>query len=91
MKLPNRFMPTGDDDRAGDAAQDVIALSLVGDGLVSVLWPRRHVMLWKFGPKPYQRLANAVADHPMMIRAVAAAELAGGLWWTRRLYRAHAS
>lgn len=92
MKLPS-WSRTGRNggDPASDVAQDVLALGLVGDGVVSVLWPRRRLMSRKFGPRPYQRLTQAAADRPQLIRSIAAAELAAGLWWTHRLYRAHAA
>lgn len=77
-------------DRPMGAAKNIVALSVIGDGIVAMMWPRRQLMLWKFGPKPYQRLTQSVADRPLLVRALGAAELAGGLWWARRIYQAHA-
>ncbi len=54
-------------------------LILIGDGLMSLLRPRRHSLLWHFGPQLAKAVTEELADHPKTSRAVYAAELAVGV------------
>lgn len=79
-----------DENRPAGLAKNMLALELIGDGLVALIWPKRQLNLWNVGPKPYRKLTTAVARRPMLVRAIGAAEVAAALWWTRRIYRVHA-
>ncbi len=54
-------------------------LILIGDGLMGLLHPRRHSLLWHFGPELAKAVTEELADHPKTSRAVYAAELAVGV------------
>jgi len=53
-------------------------LILIGDGLMGLLFPRRHSLLWHVGPQLAKAVTEELADHPQTARAVYAAELALG-------------
>ena len=54
-------------------------LILIGDGLMGLLRPRRHSLLWHFGPQLAKAATEEMADHPTTARAIYAAELALGI------------
>ena len=63
---------------------DVFGMMLIGDGLLTVLRPSRHCLLWDVGPEPCRKLAGELADHPPVARAAGALELLAGLWLASR-------
>ena len=54
-------------------------LFLITDGLLSLLRPRRHSLLWHFGPQLAKAVTEELADHPKTSRAIHAAKVAGGI------------
>jgi hypothetical protein len=54
-------------------------LILIGDGLMGLLRPRRHSLLWHFGPELAKAVTEELAEHPKTSRAIYAAELAAGI------------
>jgi len=56
------------------------ALLLIGDGLMGMLKPRWHSLLWRFGPEVVRAATEELADHPTTARCVYAAEAALGVW-----------
>ena len=55
------------------------ALFLIGDGLMGLLKPRWHSLLWHVGPQLVKAATEELAAHPKTARAVYAAELAAGI------------
>jgi hypothetical protein len=58
---------------------ELAGLILIGDGLMGLLRPRRHSLLWHFGPELAKAVTEELADHPKTSRAIYAAELAAGI------------
>ena len=58
---------------------ELAGLILIGDGLMGVLRPRRHSLLWHFGPQLAKAATEELAEHPQTARAIYAAELALGV------------
>jgi uncharacterized protein YjeT (DUF2065 family) len=54
-------------------------LILIGDGLMSLLRPRRHSLLWHLGPELAKAATEELADHPKAARAIYGAEVALGV------------
>ena len=67
------------------AASHSLAILMVGDGLLATAMPRRHVLLWSFGPEWWTRFVRRAAERPMLIRLIALGVAAGGAWWARRI------
>src|SRR5262249_21884993 len=59
---------------------EVVAMSMIGDGVLAVLQPERHCRLWEFGPKGYRAVIEWCAQHPTATRLMGAAEVALGIW-----------
>ena len=57
---------------------------MIGDGVLGLMYPREHCLLWRGGPQWWRDAANWFAAHPHVTRALAAVELMGGLWLARR-------
>jgi hypothetical protein len=58
---------------------ELAGLILIGDGLMGLLRPRRHSLLWHFGPQLAKAVTEELADHPTTARTIYAAELALGI------------
>jgi hypothetical protein len=54
-------------------------LILIGDGLMGLLFPRRHSLLWHVGPQLAKAVTEELADHPTTARTIYAAEIALGV------------
>ena len=54
-------------------------LFLIGDGIMGLLRPRRHSMLWQFGPELGRAVIEEFIEHPKIARSVYLAELALGI------------
>ena len=55
------------------------ALFLIGDGVMGLVKPRWHSLLWHFGPEIARAATEELADNPKTARAVYFAEAAIGL------------
>lgn len=54
------------------------ALFLIGDGVMGLLKPRWHSLLWHFGPELFRAATEELADHPRTARSIYLAEAALG-------------
>lgn len=66
--------------------KELVAIVVIGDGVVGLVAPRRHSLLWELGPEWYRRAMETLAGRPGLVRALAAAEVVGGLWLALRQY-----
>jgi hypothetical protein len=55
------------------------ALVLIGDGVMGLLKPRWHSLLWHFGPELARAVTEELADHPKIARSVYLAEATLGI------------
>ncbi len=55
------------------------ALFLIGDGVMGLIKPRWHSLLWHFGPELAKAVTEELAAHPKTARAVYLAEVAAGI------------
>ncbi len=62
-----------------DIVKDTTAIGLIGDGVLTMLRPKRHVWLWAFGPESYRDAMKEFAARPGMTQLIAAAEIGIGL------------
>jgi hypothetical protein len=58
---------------------ELAGLILIGDGLMGLLHPRRHSLLWHVGPQLAKAVTEELAAHPKTSRAIYAAEFAVGV------------
>jgi len=55
------------------------ALFLIGDGVMGLLKPRWHTVLWHFGPELARTATDELVEHPKTARAFYLAEAAIGV------------
>ncbi len=65
-------------------AAEMAAIFMVGDGLVGLAQPRRHVDLWKDGALGAEKTVVPFVDHPTRRRLYALAQIGAGLWLASR-------
>lgn len=60
--------------------KESIAISMIGDGVVALMEPRRHALLWEGGPAAWRKLMQPFAKRPGLTRLLAVLEIMGGIW-----------
>ncbi|HRX86607.1 MAG TPA: hypothetical protein P5572_16410 [Phycisphaerae bacterium] len=63
---------------------ETAAMMVIGDSVLALVAPRRHVALWKDGPRWWERMAEPFIRNPNMTRALGAAGLGLGIWLAQR-------
>jgi hypothetical protein len=58
---------------------ELAGLVLIGDGLMGLLRPRRHSLLWHFGPELARAATEELAEHRKTARLIYLAETALGI------------
>jgi hypothetical protein len=61
-------------------SSEMLAILMIGDGVLSALRPRRHVSLWRRGPEPWRQLVAFLEERPRLTVALGAASVLAGLW-----------
>ena len=56
----------------------LVALVMVGDGVVGFFKPRWHSLLWNIGPKAYREVIHRLAEEPAKARWLYASEVVVG-------------
>lgn len=64
--------------------KELLAIWMLGEGVVGSLRPKRYMRLWRFGPKAYRKFIDRITDHPNATRLACAAEAGVGLWLALR-------
>ncbi|HVF02622.1 MAG TPA: hypothetical protein VNA27_14970 [Rubrobacteraceae bacterium] len=67
--------------------KETIAILSVGDGVIALLAPREHSLLWETGPESVRKLVRFFADNPSYLRIIGATQIAFGAWYALRQYR----
>lgn len=63
---------------------EMAAIFMVGDGLVGLVQPQRHVDLWKQDALGADKTVTPFVGRPGLRRLYAAAQIAVGLWLASR-------
>jgi hypothetical protein len=59
---------------------DLLALMFVGDGVVSLIEPKRHCLLWEVGPPQCRKFIGVFAERPTLTRSLGLLEMLAGIW-----------
>ena len=43
---------------------ELVAMLMIGEGVLTIIAPRRHSLLWEYGPEGYKRAIEAFARTP---------------------------
>jgi hypothetical protein len=65
-------------------AKECFAMMMIGDGVLAIVDPVRHISLWKNGPSWWQAMIEPFARRPEMTRLVGVAETLAGVWLAAR-------
>ena len=68
-------------------AKETLAIIVIGDGVIEVISPRDHSLLWEVGPEGARKVARLFADNPNCMRLLGASQVAFGIWLALRQYR----
>ncbi len=66
--------------------KEFLATLMVGEGVIGLAAPRRHSLLWKFGPERYQQIMADFAKRPVLVWVLSAASVEAGLWLALKQY-----
>ncbi len=68
---------------------EVLAMTMIGDGVLAVIGPRRHVTLWKprDGASWWNRMLRWFVQHRRATRAIGAVEIVAGVALAQRQWR----
>ena len=64
---------------------ELAMITLIGDGAVGAVLPRRHVRRWQGGPKAWRKAMEPFTDNPQLTRALGVAQVVVGLAVAARL------
>ena len=59
---------------------EIVAMMMIGDGVLSLLRPQSHVQLWRNGPQGYQNAMDEFLKRPGLTRTLGALEIGLALW-----------
>ncbi len=60
-------------------AIELVALMLIGEGIMGLLKPRGYSRLWRLGPALLRSTMEDLAEHPNIARSIYAVEAAIGI------------
>lgn len=70
---------------------EVVAMTMIGDGVLALVGPCRHAALWRGRSRRWNRMLDTFIERPQLTRAVGALEAAAGValaswqWRTAKL------
>jgi hypothetical protein len=67
--------------------KESVAMISIGDGVLALIAPRNHTMLWLLGPKKVRKLSAWFVENPLYIRLGGIVETGLGLWLALRQYK----
>jgi hypothetical protein len=59
---------------------ETLAMLMIGDSVLALISPRRHVALWISGPGFWQRTVTPLLRRPNLVRTLGLAGLVAGVW-----------
>jgi hypothetical protein len=71
-------------EMVAERVKELIGMLMIGDGVLGLIEPRRHIGLWRRGPAPWQMMMDPFIDRPGLTRCIGAAEAILGLWLASR-------
>jgi hypothetical protein len=66
--------------------KELLALLLIGEGVVGMLYPERYTRVWAGGPGPWNKFIQWWAERPRTLRVLWAAQTGAGLWLAARQF-----
>jgi hypothetical protein len=66
--------------------KETFAILTVGDGIIELIFPAEHSLLWEFGPARVRKVARFFAENPNLMRLLGVAQVGFGIWLAQRQY-----
>jgi hypothetical protein len=66
--------------------KETSAILTVGDGIIEVIFPKEHSLLWELGPARARKVNRFFAENPNLMRLLGAAQVVFGIWLAQRQY-----
>jgi hypothetical protein len=66
--------------------KETFAILTVGDGIIEMIFPAEHSLLWEFGSTRVRKVAHFFAENPNLMRLLGVAQVAFGIWVAQRQY-----
>jgi hypothetical protein len=57
-----------------------VSMLMIGDGVLGMVMPAEHCLIWRGGPAWWRDAVDWFAAHPQITRSAAVAEIAAGVW-----------
>lgn len=70
--------------------KELLAISMIGEGTLGMVFPEEHLALWHVGPGPLKSLVRGLERRPGLTRLLAIAEACAGFALARRQFVAAA-
>ena len=70
---------------------ETTAMLLIGDGVLALLRPSEHCLVWRTGNGTWRSAIEWFAERPALVRACGIAEVGMGLWLANSQYRSVAA
>ena len=67
--------------------KETFAVITIGDGVIELLAPRQHSLLWASGPVSARKVACFFADNPNDMRLPGLTQIGFGVWLAFKQYR----
>jgi hypothetical protein len=67
--------------------KETFAILTVGDGIIAVIFPTEHSLLWEFGPAWVRKVVRFFAENSNLMRLLGASQVAFGIWLAQRQYQ----
>jgi hypothetical protein len=67
--------------------KETLAVITIGDGMIELLAPRQHSLLWASGPASAHKVAHFFADDPNYMRLPGLTQVGFGVWLAFKQYR----
>ena len=66
--------------------KETFVILTVGDGIIEMIFPTEHSLLWEFGPSRVRKVARFFAENPNLMRLLGVVQVAFGIWLAQRQY-----
>ena len=67
--------------------KEVLAILMVGDGVIGQAALHRHSLLWKFDPEFYRRIVTNSVKRSVLVRLMSEISVGAGLWLALSQYK----
>ena len=64
--------------------KEILAITMIGEGFFTLIYPHWHLLLWRVGPQAYRDAVTALIKRPGFTRLVAILESCFGFWLAKR-------